>query len=147
LSACTLIRMRDRHGFTGFRGANLLYGVYDSSMTPSQKFIGKTGILITTVDIRKFSQAYIPAGTDPRNPDISPLHADLSNLPPALFTIGTWDPMLDDSLFMYSRWIAAGNDAELGIYAGGVHAFNAFPFQIATDANARCDSFLVEVTS
>ena len=40
LSAVTLLRMRDRHGFTGFRAANLVYGAYDISMTPSQKQFG-----------------------------------------------------------------------------------------------------------
>ncbi|HYL98578.1 MAG TPA: alpha/beta hydrolase [Blastocatellia bacterium] len=147
LSAATLIRMRDRHGFTGFRAANLVYGVYDSSMTPSQKIIGKNGILISTVDIAKFSEAYLQGGTNPRDADVSPLYARLENLPPALFTIGTADPLLDDSLFMYSRWIAAGNQAELAVYPGGIHAFNLFPTEIADRANARCDEFLKQALS
>ncbi|HEY2616026.1 MAG TPA: alpha/beta hydrolase fold domain-containing protein [Acetobacteraceae bacterium] len=29
LGAMTLLRMRDRHGYTGLRGANLVYGAYD----------------------------------------------------------------------------------------------------------------------
>ena len=37
LAAVTLLRMRDRHGYTGFRGANLVYGAYDMTMTPSQR--------------------------------------------------------------------------------------------------------------
>jgi acetyl esterase len=142
LSAATAIRMRDRHGFTGFRCANLLYGVYDSSMTPSQRLVGDQGILVRTLDIEKFSDAYLPGVTDRRNPDISPLYADLKGLPPALFTVGTLDPMLDDSLFMYARWVAAGNRAELALYPGGAHAFNSFPIGIAASANARCDAFL-----
>ena len=40
LAAVTLVRMRDRHGLTGFRAANLFYGAFDFSMTPSQKHFG-----------------------------------------------------------------------------------------------------------
>jgi acetyl esterase len=69
------------------------------------------------------------------------------DVPPALFTVGTLDPLLDDSLFMAARWTAAGNDAELAIYPGGVHAFNAFPIAIAGEANARVLRFLVASTS
>jgi acetyl esterase len=147
LSAATVLRMRDRHGYTGFRAANLLYGAYDSSMTPSQKLLGARALLIGTIEIQKFAEAYVREGTDRRNPDLSPLYADLTGLPPALFTIGTCDPLLDDSLFMYSRWIAAGNEGELAIYPGGAHAFNAFPLAMAAEANARCDAFLKRATS
>ncbi len=56
--------------------------------------------------------------------------------------VGTLDPLLDDSLFMAGRWCAAGNAAELAVYPGGMHAFNAFPIAIAMEANMRiCDFF------
>jgi len=37
LAAVTLLRMRDRHRFTGFSGAVLTFGVFDISMTPSAR--------------------------------------------------------------------------------------------------------------
>jgi acetyl esterase/lipase len=147
LSAVTLLRMRDRHGFTGFRAANLVYGAYDVSLTPSQKHFGNERLVLRTIDIEKFMEAYLPGAPDLRDPDISPLYADLKGLPPALFTIGTRDALLDDSLFMYSRYIVAGNRAELAIYPGGAHGFNAFPIAIAQQANARMDEFLARETS
>lgn len=143
LSAATLLRMRDRHGFTGFRAANLVYGCFDTSMTPSQRLAGNAPrLVIRTIDIEKFFDAYAPPPLDRRNPDLSPLYADLHGLPPALFTVGTCDLLLDDSLFMYARWIAAGNEAELAIYPGGPHAFTLFSMSLATVANERCDGFL-----
>ncbi len=66
-------------------------------------------------------------GKSRRDPKYSPLYADLRGLCPALFTIGTRDALLDDSLFMHARWIAAGNHGELAIYPGACHGFVAFP--------------------
>jgi acetyl esterase/lipase len=147
LTATTLLRMRDRHGYTGFRSANLSYGVFDSSMTPSQRMAPAKGILIGRTSIEKFSEAYLPKGLDPRDPDISPLYADLKNMPPAIFTVGSIDPLLDDTLFLYARWIAAGNEAELAVYPGAIHAFNIFPLPQAQAANARIDGFLKRTIS
>jgi acetyl esterase/lipase len=56
--------------------------------------------------------------------------------------VGTLDPLLDDSLSMYARWIAAGIEAELALYPGGVHGFNAFPYRLAQEANQHMDGFL-----
>jgi acetyl esterase len=147
LSAITLLRMRDRHGFTGFSGANLLYGIFDLSMTPSQKRFGSDKrLVLRTLDLEKFAAAYVPAGVDLRDPDVSALYADLRQLPPALFTIGTADALLDDSLFMYARWIAANNSGELAVYPGAAHQFNAYSYTLAEEANARVDQFLKRVT-
>ena len=53
-------------------------------------------------------------------------YADLSRLPPALFTVGTSDPLLDDSLFMAARYGAAGCKVKLAVYAGGQHGIGHF---------------------
>jgi len=142
LTAVTLLRMRDRHGFTGFRAANLFYGAYDLSMTPSQRRFGNERLVLRTVDMENFRAAYLHGHPDARHPDISPLYAGLHGLPPALFSVGTRDGLLDDSLFMYARYIVAGNHAELALYPGGAHGFNFFPMAIAAQANARMDAFL-----
>lgn len=142
LAVPTLVRMRDRHGFTGFKAANLSYGNYDTSATPSQKWLGTNGVNLQTEDIEHCSDAYAPDVSQRRNPDISALYANLNDLPRALFTVGTLDPFLDDSMFLYARWIAAGNEAELAIYPGGSHGFNLGPSPLAPEANARIDAFL-----
>ena len=46
-------------------------------------------------------------------------------MPPAFFTVGTADALLDDTLFMHARWIAAGNNAQLAIYPCGCARFHA----------------------
>ncbi len=147
LASAILLRMRDRHGFTGFRAANLAYGNFDSSMTPSQRLAPEKGVLVGRTGIEKFCAAYLPKNVDPRDPDVSALYANLRDMPPAIFTVGTQDPLIDDTLFMYARWIAGGNSAELALYPGAVHAFNLFPMPQAEEANARIDAFLKRAIS
>jgi len=142
LSVATLLRMRNRHGFRGFCGAVLTYGGYDMSMTPSVRRWGERYLILNTKIIEWFHENYVQ-GANVFDPDISPLYADLSAMPPALFTIGTLDPLIDDSLFMHARWLAAGNRAELAVYPGGIHAFNFFPIKLAEKANTRINEFIV----
>lgn len=140
LAAATLLRLRDRHGYTGWRGANLVYGAYDLAGTPSTR---REGLVLTRDAIAWFNGHYLGgSGADLRDPDVSPLWADLSGMPPALFSVGTWDPLLDDTLFMTARWTAAGNEAELALYPGGIHAFDAFPIAIAAAARDRMHRFV-----
>jgi acetyl esterase len=142
LTAVTILRMRDHNGYTGFRGANIVYGAFDLSMTPSQRQFGNTRLMLRTIDIQQFYNAFLPTTTDRRAPDISPLYADLKNLCPALFTVGTKDALLDDTLFMHARWVAAGNEAELAIYPGGAHGFTLFPNDLSKSATEKMDAFL-----
>lgn len=142
LSVATLLRLRDRHGVTPFSGANLNAGCFDMAMTPSARRFGLERLVLNTRDIEMFRQRFIAHGEDMGDPDISPIHADLTGLPPALFTVGTRDPLLDDSLFMSARWAAAGNRAELAVYPGGAHVFINFPSDMATRAFERIEGFL-----
>jgi len=146
LSVATLLRLRDRHDFSGFRAAVLTYGGYDMSMTPSVRRWGERYLILNTKIIEWFHENYLQ-GANVFDPDISPLYADLSGMPPALFTIGTLDPLMDDSLFMHARWLAAGNRAELAVYPGGIHTFNFFPIKLARQANTRINDFIIGAVS
>jgi acetyl esterase/lipase len=79
-----------------------------------------------------------------RDPDVSPLYADLRDMPPALFTVGTQDPLLDDSLFMHARWGASGARAKLRTWPEAIHGFNAFPLRVTAAARAEQYGFLRE---
>lgn len=145
LSVTTLTRLRDKHGIRGkIAGANLVYGAYDLSLTPSQRAWGDRNLILSGPIIRWFGDQFLPDHSleQRRDPDISPLFADLRDMPPALFSIGTMDPLIDDSLFMEARWRQAGNSAELAIYPEGIHGFTAFPFGLARKANERQLDFL-----
>jgi acetyl esterase/lipase len=145
LAALTLLRLRDRHDLAGrFDGANLLFGAYDLGMTPTQR-TSPDAIGIPTPVIEQCYAHALP-GLDPearRDPAWSPLYADLAGMPPALFTVGTLDPLLDDSLFLAARWQAAGNRTELAVYPESIHGFTSFPTELSRIANARIESFLL----
>jgi acetyl esterase/lipase len=144
LAALTLLRLRDRHGLADrFVGANLLFGAYDLGMTPSQRS-SPTAIGIPTPVIEQCYAHALPGldAEDRRDPSWSPLYADLEDLVPALLTVGTLDPLLDDSLFLAARWEAAGNRTELAVHPESIHGFTAFPTEMARAANARIHRFL-----
>jgi acetyl esterase/lipase len=141
LAVVTLLRLRDKHQLRGvFSRANLVFGAYDRALTPSARRAENTLVLSRSVLEWHLDQFGVRGNQ--RDPDVSPLLADLHALPDALFTVGTLDPLLDDSMFMHARWISAGNQSQVAIYPGGVHGFTAFPTALARQANQRMIEFL-----
>lgn len=101
------------------------YGAYDLGETPSIRSMTDDSLVITREQYDCF-QAFAFPGLDreaKRDPRISPLYADLTGLPPALISVGSLDPLLDDSLFLAARWKAAGNETVLDVWPGCVHGF------------------------
>lgn len=128
LSVVTLLRLRDRHGLTPFCGADLRYGMYDLRLTPGARQYAGAALDAKTIEWC-LDLCFDPASRD--DPDVSPIMADLRGLPPALFTVGTNDSLLEDTLFMWTRWRAAGNAAQLVIHPGAMHAFDYLPIAAA----------------
>ena len=145
LTLMTLLRLRDRHDALGpIVGANLVYPVADFGGTPSQRSWGDRFLVLSSSNLAWFYDCYLPglSMAERQSPSISPIYADLSNLPPTLLTIGTLDPLLDDSLFLASRLQAAGNVVELAAYPESMHGFNAFPTEMARAANHRITDWI-----
>lgn len=142
LAAVTILRLRDRHGLRPFRGANLFAGCYDLNLTPSVRHWGPERLILNTNDVKVFADNFVGHVSDRTNPDISPLYADLEGLPPALFSVGTKDMLLDDTLFMAARWAAAGNRTDLAVWPGGCHVFIRFESAMTEQALSRIDAFV-----
>jgi acetyl esterase len=145
LAALTLVRLRDRHGITGAFGAAVLqYGGFDLSMTPSQRLWGDRNLVLSVPILNWFADQFLPMHDreQRRDPDISPLFAELSGMPPAIFTVGTQDALLDDTLFMEARWRAAGHATELRIWAEAPHGFISLPMTVADAALSAEYDFL-----
>ncbi len=146
LSVVSLLRLRDRHGVSPrtFAAANLLFGAYDLTGTPSRHLWGDRELILSSPLMDWFADCFLPGLSDRerKQPDISPLYADLRDLPPALFTCGTMDPLVDDSVFMHARWSAAGNESRLSLWEEGAHAFVAYPLEQARRSLAEQYAFL-----
>jgi acetyl esterase/lipase len=124
LAMTTLLRLRDR-GVTAFTGAVLQFGTYDlSALTPAGRLIAD----------EYFLEAYAGAAPDRTDPDLSPIYADLSNLPPVLMIVGDADILLQDNLAMAARLSASGADIDLRVYPDSPHGFTGHPTRMAQAA-------------
>jgi acetyl esterase len=142
LSAVTMIRLRDRHGLTPFRAANLIAGCFDLALTPSVRQWGDVKLVLRTQDVVNFVDRLLPERLLAETPDVSPLRAHLHGLPPALFSCGMQDLLLDDSMMMAGRWLAAGNAARLSLWPGGCHVFQHFETGQAKQSLVEIERFL-----
>ena len=119
--------------YVNFRLSGLLchYGTYSLQWLSSTKHFKKNPPLVLDEDLMtSFRKAYLPGMTidDVSSPEISPLFADLVglSLPPAFFTCGTEDCLLDDSVFMSVKWMMAGGEAVIRVYPGSPHGYIMF---------------------
>jgi monoterpene epsilon-lactone hydrolase len=62
------------------------------------------------------------AGTDRRNPGLSPIYADLGGFPPSLLLAGTRDPLLSQTALFQRALLRAGVDAQLVVFEAMPHA-------------------------
>lgn len=81
--------------------------------------------LVTPQLMELFNTLYIGAG-DRRSPAVTPLHGDLSGLPPILVHVGSWELLRDDSVEVVNRVNAAGGAAELKVWEGMCHSWQLF---------------------
>jgi acetyl esterase/lipase len=63
---------------------------------------------------------------DPKNPLISPLHADYRGLPPMLIQVGDAEILLDDSTRVAERAKRAGVDVQLEVWDDMIHVWHVF---------------------
>jgi acetyl esterase/lipase len=147
LAVVTLLRLGARAA--AFRAAQLTFGAYDLSMTPSQRQWGDLNLSLSTPIMAWFYDQFLPklSSEERRRPDISPLYADLRGMPPARFVVGTQDPLLDDTLFMAARWEAAGNAAVLEVVAEAAHGFLQFPLKVAERELAAQEEYIAKAVA
>lgn len=143
LAAVTALGLRAEGLDAQIRGVVMNYGVFDLRGTPSALNWGDRYLVLSTPVMEWFFDHVDPTCEARQKADLSPIMADLANLPPALFQVGTEDPLLDDTLFMAQRWQAAGNATDLAVFPGGVHGYDMFDeLEIAQAARQNVNDFI-----
>ena len=66
---------------------------------------------------------YYVGKTDPKDPVLSPIFADLHGMPPTLFVTSGRDLLLSGTVNLHRAFLNAGNDARLIVYDALPHAF------------------------
>jgi acetyl esterase/lipase len=126
-------------------GGVINYGCLDLRGTPSLRRWGAENLILSTPVVDWFVDNLTAGRRDLcDDPALSPLLGDLTGLPPLLVQCGTLDPLLDDSVQLATGARAAGCEAALRLYPGGVHAFDRFHTGLADKANAAVAAFLAE---
>jgi acetyl esterase/lipase len=102
------------------------------------------------VDVRqdpigtKWCASQYLAGQDPRQPSASPLHGDLTGLPPMYIQAGDWDILVDDSHHLADKARGCGVDVRLDLFPEMLHAHQLWVGNMpeADDAVARIGDYV-----
>jgi len=74
-------------------------------------------------DPKRTPHSQYPGNTDPKDPVLSPIFADLHGMPPSLLVTSTRDLLLSDTALFHLALLRAGNDAQLVVFEALPHAF------------------------
>ncbi|WP_338723279.1 alpha/beta hydrolase fold domain-containing protein [Pseudomonas tolaasii] len=115
-------------------GAVLYYGVYDLAGTPSVRMARPDTLLLDGPGMVAALQLLTPGLSDEqrRQPPLSPLYGDFTDLPPALMFVGDLDPLKDDTLLLAERW----PQAEAYLLPEAAHGFIHFPVALGASVLA-----------
>jgi epsilon-lactone hydrolase len=137
LALALLVRIRDAGG-TLPAGAVALSPWTDlSGASPSVSANEDIDIMLSRVLLDHWAASYLDGAAADR-PDASPLHADLTGLPPILVQVGDTEVLLDDGARFAARADAAGVDVTLEVEPDMFHVW-AFFAGIVPESDAALD--------
>ncbi len=79
--------------------------------------------------ILAFAGMYLD-GADPKSPLASPIHADLSGLPPLIIQVGTSETLYDDAIWLRDAATKAGVDVTFEVWEGMIHVWHRFASKV-----------------
>ena len=125
LTLVTLIKLRDDN--ISLPAAGVCLSPWTDVALTSESLIrnAKVDPFLKLYDLVFMADLYV-GDNDPKNPYISPLYADLHDLPPILIQVGTADSVEDDSVRFAEKAKKAGVDVKLEVFDDMIHVFQAF---------------------
>ena len=130
---------------SGLRCQLLIYPMIDATCSSASFTEYAEGYGPSAADMKRGWSEYLPAGTDPRDPLASPLHApDFRGLAPAFVLTAEFDTLRDEGEAYAQKLAAAGNRVERKRYPGAIHGFFTMPgvLQVAREALRDASAFL-----
>lgn len=139
LATVAVRRARDR-GARLPQFQTLVYPVTDATMSRESYAAFADGYMLTRRHMEWYFAQYLPPGTDPRNPDVSPLFApSLGGVSPAFVMTAEYDPLRDEGEAYAGRLRDAGVEVTLARCPGLVHGFFSMGGIVPAAYRAVCD--------
>ncbi len=129
LTAAALVALRDAGD--PLPAAAVCLSPWTDMEVSGQSMISRAEVdpMIQRDEALKGAAAYL-GGADPRDPLASPIHADLSSLPPMLIQVGTAETLLDDATRLADRARSDGVDVVLEAWDDMIHVWHFFAFML-----------------
>jgi acetyl esterase/lipase len=89
--------------------------------------------------LQELAAAYL-GGNDPKDPLVSPLHADLAGLPPILVQVGSAETLLDDAVRIAARLGAADVPVTLEVWPHMIHAWHLWSARLTAGRQATASA-------
>ena len=126
LALATLLALKDAH--LALPAAAFLMSPWADLTLSGDSILGKASVdpALTADGLGRRAADYTAPHTDPTDRLISPIFADLHDLPPLLIQAGSHEILLDDAIRLAARAATADVPVRLEITAGVPHVFQAF---------------------
>jgi monoterpene epsilon-lactone hydrolase len=124
LTLSTLVSLRDER-LPLPAGGVLISGWLDLDPRSTSMQFNRHYDFVTRIGIRSMAKRFAPVA-DHRNPLVSPVHADMSGLPPLLIQVGAAETLLDDNLRCAEAARSAGVEVKLEVWPDMIHAWHVF---------------------
>ena len=124
LTLSTLVSLRDAR-LPLPAGGVLISGWLDLDPRSTSMQFNRHYDFVTRIGIRSMAKRFAPVA-DHRNPLVSPVHADMTGLPPLLIQVGAAETLLDDNLRCAEAARSAGVEVKLEVWPDMIHAWHVF---------------------